>query len=128
MWSILLRIVIGILLIIHGVAHWTLPIGWDTSSSENTWLLGSLGLSASAIHTIGQVLSIVALLVFMAAGVALFAHLSWWRVLAVSASIISLVLILLFWRSNMVFGVLIDVGVMAALLMANGPSKELLGV
>ena len=50
MWSILLRIVIGILLIIHGVAHWTLPTGWDTSSSENTWLLGSLGLSASAIQ------------------------------------------------------------------------------
>ncbi len=45
-----------------------------------------------------------------------------------SASIISLVLILLFWRSNMVFGVLIDAGVMAALLVANGPSKELLGV
>ena len=128
MWSTLLGIVIGLLLIIHGVAHWTLPTGWDTRSAENPWLLGRLGLSVSAIHTIGQVLSIVALLVFMAAGVALFAHLSWWMVLAVSASIISLVLILLFWRSNMVFGVLIDVGVMAALLMANGPSKELLGV
>jgi hypothetical protein len=127
-WSILLRIVIGILLMVHGVAYWTLPTGWDTRSSENTWLLGSLGLSASAIHTIGLVVSIVALLGFMAGGLALFAHLSWWRVLAVSASIISLVLILLFWRSNMVFGVLIDVGMMAALLVATGPSKELLGV
>ena len=126
MWSILLRIVIGLLLIIHGVAHWTLPSGWDTSSSENTWLLGSLGLSASAIHTIGMVLSIVALLVFLASGVALFAHLSWWRVLAVSASIISLVMILLFWRFNMVFGAVVDVGVIAALLVANWPSKELL--
>ncbi|HVB23668.1 MAG TPA: hypothetical protein VNG51_17155 [Ktedonobacteraceae bacterium] len=127
MWSILLSIIIGLLLIIHGVAHWTLPTGWDTSSSENPWLLGSLGLSASAIHTIGMVLSIVTLLVFMAAGVALFAHLSLWKVLAVSASIISLVMILLFWRFDMVFGALIDIGVIAALLMANWSSKELLG-
>lgn len=127
MWIILLRIVIGLLLIIHGVAHWTLPNGWDTSSSENPWLLGSFGLSANAIHTIGIVLSIVTILVFMASGVALFAHLSWWRILAVSASIISLLMILLFWKFNMVFGALLDVGIIVALLLIHWPSEELLG-
>jgi hypothetical protein len=45
----------------------------------------------------------------------------------VSGSIISLVMILLFWRSNMVFGVVINVGVIIALLVAHWPSKELLG-
>jgi hypothetical protein len=127
MWSILLSIVIGFLLIIHGIAHMTLPTGWDTSASENSWLLGNLGLNASAIHTFSMVLSIIVLLIFLASGVALFAHLSWWRVLAVSASIISLVMILLFWRSNMVFGVVINVGVIIALFVAHWPSKELLG-
>lgn len=127
MWSILLSIVIGLLFVIHGVAHLTLPTGWDTSASENSWLLGSLGLSTSAIHTLGIVLSIIVLIIFLASGVALFAHLSWWRVLAVSGSIISLVMILLFWRSNMVFGVVINVGVIIALLVAHWPSKELLG-
>jgi len=126
MWSILFSLVIGFLLIIHGIAHWDLPGDWGKSPTEHSWLLNSLHLGASTIHMIGTVLLIVTLFVFLAAGVALLAHLPWWRVLAVIASIISLVLILLFWRSDLIFGILIDVGVLVALLVANGPSKELL--
>jgi hypothetical protein len=126
MWHMLLSLVIGFLLIIHGIAHWSLPGDWGKSSTEHSWLLDNLHVGASTIHVIGAVLSIVTLFVFLAAGVTLFMHLSWWRTLTVIASVISLVLILLFWRADLVFGVLIDGGVLIALLVANGPSRGLL--
>lgn len=126
MWNILLSLVIGFLLMIHGFAHWNLPTGWGKSPTEHSWLLGSLHAEASTIHVIGTVLWIVTLFAFLAAGGALFAHLSWWRTLAVASSIVSLVMILLFWKPALVFGALVDIGVIAALLVAHWPSTELL--
>jgi hypothetical protein len=126
MGSSLLSSVIALLLLIHGFAHWNLPSSWGTSSSEHSWLLGRLGVSASTIHTIGMILWMVALLVFLVSGGALFAPLSWWRVLATGAAIIALAMIVLFWRQNLVVGALLDIGVIAALLVANWPSQELL--
>jgi hypothetical protein len=73
-----------------------------------------------------MILWMVALLVFLVSGGALFAPLSWWRVLATGAAIIALAMIVLFWRQNLVVGALLDIGVIAALLVANWPSQELL--
>ena len=40
MWAILIRLIIGLLLIIHGFAHWNMTTVWGSKVSAQLWLLG----------------------------------------------------------------------------------------
>ena len=123
---IVIRIVIGLLLIIHGIAHWQITTTWGARPAATSWLLGGLG--EASVRAIGQALSVAALVVFIAAGGAILINQAWWRPLAILASTISLLIIVAYWQPKMVLGALIDAGILAALLWANWPTPELSGV
>jgi uncharacterized membrane protein YphA (DoxX/SURF4 family) len=125
MWQIILRIGIGLLLIIHGFAHWQITTAWGTQSSVSSWLLPSV--EPGTLESLGTVLWLAALLTFVATGIVLFFGLEWWRVAAVVSSLLSLLVIGIFWQPAMVLGAVVDVGVMVALLWGQWPSPQWLG-
>ena len=125
MWHILLRITVGILLFIHGMAHWQIITGWGSQSNVQSWLLPQM--AASNLQSLGNFLWVATLLTFVLAAILLFFSVEWWRAVAVVASVLSLVVIVLFWQPNMVLGVAVDVGILVALLWAKWPTPVLLG-
>lgn len=125
MWSIALRIGVGLLLVIHGFAHWQITTGWGSRAAESSWLLGNL--EPSALHSLGNILWIATLIAFVVTGILLFAGVGWWRPLAVISSILSLLVIGLFWQPNMVLGAAVNAGILVALLWGHWPTPQLLG-
>jgi hypothetical protein len=125
--QLIIRIVIGFLLVIHGFAHWNITTAWGSQPAEYSWLLSNRAVSPATLHSLGNVLWLVALLAFIAAGVVLFVGAPWWRLLAIASSIISLLTIGLFWQPNMVIGALVDVGIVLALSWVHWPTAELVG-
>jgi len=67
---------------------------------------------------------VVSLSAFVAAGVVLLAHPAWRRPLAAAASPLTLAL---FWQPALILGVLVDAGILVALLWAHWPAAELVG-
>lgn len=118
--SVLLRIVIGVLLVIHGVAHVEITRVWGARESATSWLAGEA-------DRLGTVLSTIALAGFVLAGLAVFAGFSVWRPLAVGAACVSLVTIALFWDWKMALGAAVNVAILVALLWARWPGRDLLG-
>jgi hypothetical protein len=116
---VLIRIVIGILLVIHGVAHLEITRVWGARESSSSWLFGTS-------DRLGRVLSTVALIGFALAGLVLFGGLGLWRPLAIAAACVSLVTIGLFWDPKMALGVAIDLGLVFVLLSERSPGHELL--
>jgi hypothetical protein len=114
------RIVIGALLVIHGVAHVEITRVWGARESATSSLIGEA-------DRLGTVLSTVALVGFVLSGLALFVGFGVWRPLAVSAACVSLVTIALFWDWKLAFGVVVNAAILVALLWARWPGRELVG-
>jgi hypothetical protein len=127
MRSIVIRIVIGILLMVHGFAHWQITTGWGSRVVAESGVLRSVGLADSAIASLGTALWVVALLSFNLAGIAIFAGWGWWRGLAIAAAVVSLLVMGLFWQPSFVLGVAVDVGILVALLWARWPTPAMVG-
>ena len=121
-----LKIGLGLLLIIHGIAHYQIYLGWGARSSAESWLLPNV--DSATILSVGTTLSTAALIAFFATGVIVFFGLGWWRAVAVIAAVLSLAVIGLFWQPNMILGVAIDVGILVAILWARWPTPQFLGV
>jgi uncharacterized membrane protein YphA (DoxX/SURF4 family) len=121
-WQLILRIGIGLLLMIHGFAHWQITTAWGTKTSVSSWMLPSL--EPGALQSLGTFLWVAALVTFVATGIVLFIGLEWWRVAAVVSCLISLLVIGLFWQPNMVIGVAVDLGVLVSLLWVQWPSPQ----
>jgi hypothetical protein len=126
MWQLGMRVILGILLIIHGFAHWQITNGWGAWPSASSWLLG--GFEPVALNSLGTVLWVTTLLAFVVTGIVLFAGGDWWRPMTVVSSVLSLLVIGLFWQPNMVIGAAVDVGMLVALLWIHWPSLEYLGI
>ena len=60
MWGILIRIVIGLLLIIHGFAHWQITTVWGSRGSAQSWLLGERGALGTVLWALAVIGSILA--------------------------------------------------------------------
>lgn len=120
MEHVLGRIVIGALLVVHGVAHVEIPRVWGARESATSWLVGEA-------DTLGTVLATVALAGFVLAGLAVFIGIGVWRPLAIAAACVSLVTIALFWNWKTALGVIVNVGILLALLWANWPGRGLVG-
>jgi hypothetical protein len=108
----LLRIVIGLLLIAHGLVH-LLYLTEDVPefSLENSWLV-----PASASRPIALVLMWATIVGFALLGLAVWGVpglTSIWPALAIAGSVLSLLLLVAFWSWSLVFGVLIDVALIA---------------
>jgi len=120
MASVLVRIAIGVLLVVHGIAHVQIARVWGERETASSWLAGEA-------DTLGTVLSAVALASFVLAGLAVFAGLGVWRPLAVAGACVSLITIALFWDRKMALGIAVDVGILLALLWAKWPGRDLVG-
>ena len=137
----MLKIALGILLIAHGVVHAVLAIAPNPSdpdatpgafftAAERSWLLPQLGVNASAVRWIGILLVVLSTLGFVLAGLGVFGVAGLdtiWRTAAVVSACASLLLLIVFWHPWLPVGVLIDIGVLVALLLAKWPPVKMIG-
>jgi hypothetical protein len=135
--DVMLKIVFGIFLIAHGLVHAGLaaaPIPNDPDSKpgafftafSRSWLLPQLGLSASVVQWVGIILVVLTTLGFVLAGLGVFGVpglTAIWRTVAVISACLSLLLLIIFWHLWLVVGVLIDIGILVALLWAKWPPE-----
>ncbi|MBK5109072.1 MAG: hypothetical protein JJE12_13120 [Anaerolineales bacterium] len=136
-----MKIIIALFLIAHGLVHAGLAAAPNPSdpdakpgafftSPDRSWLFHQLGLDASVVQWIGITLVVLSTLGFVLAGLGVFGVPGLdeiWRTIAVVSTIISLVLLVLFWHPWIIVGVLIDIGVLVSLLWTNWPSVDLIG-
>ena len=129
-----LRWVIGIAVVAHGVGHVLfMPLlngmlRLDTNG--RSWLAGGvLGDGGTAL--VASVLAGFAGVAFVAAGVGVIVQAGWWRQLAIVASVVSIVLVAAMWNgiptTSAAFALAFDVVVLLALLVARWPAPESIG-
>ena len=138
-WNLIMKILIALFLIAHGLVHAGLAAAPDPNaaeekpgafftSPERSWLLHQL--SSAVVRWIGIILVALATLGFVLAGLGVFGvpGLSEiWRALAVASAVFSLLLLILFWHLWLIVGVLIDIGILVALLWVDWPPVDLIG-
>jgi len=135
----LLRILIGVLLVLHGVIHGILAVIPNPDAAKpvaatffsewaRSWLQS--GLSGRALQTIANALAVIAGVGFLAAGLSMFDLIlphDWWRALAIASSVVSLVLCALFWNVYLIVGPVVAVGIIVALVFVHWPTEAALG-
>ena len=121
MWGIALGAGIGLLLAMHGFAHWQVTTVWGSRPEASSWLLGRSAAS------LGTGLWVLALFAFLIAGVGAGFHLGWWRSATVLATVVSLLALGLFWDRRFWIGLGVDVAVLAGLLWLRWPPIDVLG-
>jgi hypothetical protein len=137
----MLKLSLGIFLIAHGLVHAILGAAPDPNATnaspftffteaERSWLLSQSGLDNAAIRWIGTVLVVFSTLGFVLAGMGLLGvpGLSMiWRTVAIVTACVSLLLLILFWHTWLVIGILIDVVVLVALVWFKWPPPQAVG-
>ena len=134
-----LRIIIPLVLILHGIGHVmgiltaTGIIKTETWHSQSWLLTGPLGDSTARI--IALILWVITLLGFLAAGAGAF---GWsvtsgsWRTIAVVSAVISLAALALYWNAfavlipNKIGSIAVNVATLVAILGLSWPSAELI--
>lgn len=130
-----LRIVIALFLIAHawihvGLAQVPLPQpnglrtpffpSWWRDAVDTTWPVSKLGLAPQAARPLGWGLWMLVTVGYVAAGLALLltpGQTVLWQSLAAGASGLSLLLLALYWHAWYPVGVLIDLGLLAAIYL-----------
>jgi hypothetical protein len=137
--TMFLRILIGVLLLLHGAIHGILAVIPNPQATKpvaatffsewaRPWLRGML--SDRALKTVAIVLAALAGLGFFAAGLAILDVLlphDWWRALAIAASVVSLVLCAAFWNAYLVVGPVVAVGIIVVVGFVHWPAEAVLG-
>jgi hypothetical protein len=140
MSSTTLRIIIVLVLFVHGIGHvmGILPmLGLSTIETWNarSWLLTDL-LGDTITRVIGFMLFAAALIGFLGATLGLMNWLvphKWWQTLATISAVISLVAIALFWNAFVTFfpnklgAIAVNAAVLIGLLVADWPTEAQLG-
>jgi hypothetical protein len=136
---VFLRIVIGVLLVLHGVIHGILAVSPNPNAAKpvvatffsewaNPWLRGML--SGGTLQIIAIALAVIAGVGFFAAGLAMFdvvlPH-DWWRALAIASSVVSLLLCALFWNVYLIVGPLVAIGIIVVVGFLHWPAEAALG-
>jgi hypothetical protein len=123
MWKIL----VAILLIVHGLAHITGPLGfWTTGPqafAEKAWLFSKGVTPHSLVGWAFGLVWLVAVLGFVGAGLGLLLGQEWWPTLALAAAGVSLVAIVPWVRvvpPGALAGACLDLVILAALLLPWG--------
>jgi hypothetical protein len=140
-----MRIVVGALLIIHGLitaaqsggsfnptgglpnpkwlSWWPIPMG-------QSWLLSRLGLENSFLGTLAGLLWLISGAVLIAAALGLFGFIiptPWWRALAGTGAVISLLLFIIYAHPLYAIGIGANIAILLVLLWAKWPSPGVLG-
>jgi hypothetical protein len=105
----MLRLGVAGFLVWHGAVHVVMWRFYDGGSWQprHSWLFGDLGGVAVAVAS-------VAAIAFAIAGLALLTDRAWWGVPAVAAGAVSIALMLITFDPRWLWGIGIDVGVIAA--------------
>jgi hypothetical protein len=119
------RLILVVLLGAHGIGHilFLVPLLGiaDWGQSTQSWLLGGDLLSRS----LGTVIWLAVTLGFLGAAVGLFGQANWWRTVAIAASALSVIGLVLFWTNpatSPVFSALVfNLVVLLALLVLHWP-------
>ena len=131
-----LQLIIGVVLIAHGIGHvlgyfpvmgWASAEGW----SGDSWLL-TAPIGTTGANAIALVLWTVPLVGFTLAGLGVLGiavPATWIRPLAVLAAVVSIAGVILFWNAfptmtNRIGALVIDVIVLWAVLVAHWPSSD----
>jgi hypothetical protein len=136
-----LKTLFVLFLIAHGLVHAGLAAAPNPSDPDakpgafftataRSWLLPRLGLNASSIQWIGIILVVLSTLGLVLVGLGVFGVpdlTTVWRTVAVVSASVSLLLLVLFWNTWLLVGVLIDIGILIALLWVKWPSVDLIG-
>ncbi len=120
----MLRWIVGIVLIAHGIGHsMGMLAAWTTVPSGLTpghWLLSNDVTMESALGKAFGVLWLVALIAFIGAGLGVIFQQEWWQSLAVVSAVLSLVAIVPWLNIMPIFSaigaVVVDLAVLIVLL------------
>ncbi|HSK55397.1 MAG TPA: hypothetical protein VK908_09090 [Jiangellales bacterium] len=112
---VVIRAVVGVLVIAHGLVH-LLYVAPDVPefTLKDSWIVPvSVRRSVGIVLIVGTVVAfaLVGLAVWGVPGLA-----GAWPVLTLIASVLSLVLLICFWDVRLVFGVILDLGLIAVAL------------
>lgn len=135
-----LRIIIGLVLLVHGIGHSmaffpALNISSTDKWHHRSWLLTPL-IGDTASRVVNILLFGAAFVGFIAATLALFSWLvphETWRQLSVISAVISLVALALFWNAfvaffpNKIGAIAVNATVLICLLWLNWPTEAAIG-
>ncbi|HEU4354289.1 MAG TPA: hypothetical protein VFT27_01745 [Actinomycetota bacterium] len=126
----MLRIGVGLFLIAHGLVHlmYLAPpqdAAHNPFVAESRWFPKALGMDPKTARAVAGTLAVATATLFLISGITLFASISIWKSMAVTGSLVSLVLMLLFLHPWLMFGLMIDVAIIAGVLSLNVPSSLL---
>ena len=135
-----LRLIIGLVLLVHGIGHVMAFLPALNITSTNKWHHRSWLLTPVIGDTASRVISIIlygaAFIGFIAAALGLFGWLvphDLWRSLAVVSAVISLIALALFWNSfaslfpNKIGAIAVNIAVLVCLLWLNWPTEADIG-
>jgi hypothetical protein len=128
------RIVIAMVILIHGIGHvlFLAPCIGITNwgQSAQSWLLTRM-LGDVPTRVIGGILWLVVIIGFVAAGVGLLGQHAWWRPLAATSAALSLLALGLFAGAGgtqpILSAALMDAAILVSLLWVNWPAVDLVG-
>lgn len=134
----LLRIVVGIFMVLHGLVH-LLYLGHGMRLFElqpglvwpdGSWVF-SRALEDETTRLLASTACAVAAIGFMAGGIAIFAGQAWWRPVVVGAAAFSTLAYILFWNGTAQkldgqggFAILINMAILAAVLGFRWPDFD----
>ena len=128
----MLKTIGAIFLMLHGITHTILAVVPSPKDPNPRFamfypglgsrLLNELKFGPSAIKTTAIIFSVIAMVGFITAGLALFDTIVpniWWRVLAIASAVVSLLLLLMFWDMILIVGLVIDIGILVILFFTS---------
>lgn len=121
------NVVLGFFLAAHGLIHlgYIAPAPADPNYPfrlSNSWLISSLGLPEPTVRLLGILLAVVTVGGFVLAGLAALGVIvpgGWGPTLAILSAVTSLLVLVFFWHSWLLLGVIIDLALLVALLWLN---------
>ncbi len=138
-----MRILIGILLLIHGLITAGISLGMlggGTSAPENpswmswwptpvgrSWLLSPLGLEPSIISRLFAIVWVVGGICFLASAGGIFIGQEWWRTFAIVGAALSVVVLVVYLHPWYWFALALNAGILVALWWAHWPPASMVG-
>ena len=122
-----MKILIGVLLIIHGLITASISrgggsplenpswLGWWPTPLGSSWLLSPLGLEPSVVSRILGILFGLAGLCFLASSVGIFIGQEWWRTLTIVGAALSVVVLVIYLHPWYWFALALNAGIFVAL-------------
>ena len=131
---VIAKLLLGGFFIAHGLIHicYGIPApdeNWPFSLNHS-WLLSRFQISQGFLRVFGMILWITATAGFIGAGLGVFGiplMVQWWRPIATVSSVVSFLLIGIFWHRWFIVGLLLDVVVFLALVWGQWPPTTLVG-